>query len=86
MREEKKRQHFDKDEITAYNMRFGSMAAEARNNGSANFNESCAAKRVVEAATASSRCHVGCNARQCGADSKEKFEIQYNRHINKNKN
>jgi len=33
-------------------MRFGAMAAESRNNGSANFKEPCAAKRVVEAATA----------------------------------
>jgi len=35
-------------------LRGGAMAAEARNNGSANFKEPCAAERVVEAATAPS--------------------------------
>ena len=43
---------------TAYNMRFGAMAAEVRNNGSAKLKEPCAAERLVEAATASSRCLV----------------------------
>ena len=33
-------------------MRFGAMAAEVRNNDSANFKEPCAAERVLEAATA----------------------------------
>ena len=50
------------DKMPAHNMRFGAMAAEARNNGSANLKVSCAAERLVEAATASSRCLVGCNA------------------------
>jgi len=36
------------------------MAAEARNNGSANLKEPYAAERLVEAATASSRCLVAC--------------------------
>jgi len=36
------------------------MAAEARNNDSANFKEPCAAERVVEAATAPSRFLVVC--------------------------
>jgi len=36
----------------AANKRFGAMAAEARNNGSGEFEISCAAERVVEAATA----------------------------------
>jgi len=44
--------------MPAANMRFGAMAAEARNNGSANFKESCDAERLLEAATASSRCPV----------------------------
>ena len=38
--------------MPADNMRFGAMAAEARNSGSANLKESCAAERVVIAATA----------------------------------
>ena len=37
--------------MPAYNKRFGAMAAEARNNGSADLKVSCAAERVVEAAT-----------------------------------
>jgi len=47
-----------KHKCTAYNMRFGSMAAEARNNGSANLKELCATKRIVEAATSESRWDV----------------------------
>ena len=43
-------------------MRFGAMASEARNNGSANLKEPCAAERLLEAATASSRPLVVCNA------------------------
>jgi len=39
-------------------MRFGAMAAEARNNGSADFKEPCAAEHLLEAATAPSRCLV----------------------------
>ena len=42
----------------AANMRFGAMAAEARNNGSANLKEPCAAERLVEAATSPSRLSV----------------------------
>ena len=38
--------------MTAHNKRFGAMAAEARNNGSTNFKEPCAAERLLEAATA----------------------------------
>ena len=38
--------------MPAANMRFGAMAAEARNNGSANLKVSCAAGRLLEAATA----------------------------------
>ena len=37
--------------MPADNMRFGAMAAEARNNDSANLKLPCAAERVVEAAT-----------------------------------
>ena len=44
--------------MPAHNMRFGAMAAEARNNGSANLKVPCAAERLVEAATAPSRHHV----------------------------
>jgi len=46
--------------MPAYNKRFGAMAAEARNNGSANLKVPCAAERLVEAATAPSRCLVRC--------------------------
>ena len=44
--------------MASANMRFGAMAAEARNNGSTNFKVPCAAERLVEAATAPSRCLV----------------------------
>ena len=44
--------------MPAGNKRFGAMAAEARNNGSGEFEISCAAERVVEAATAPSRLPV----------------------------
>jgi len=37
--------------MPAPNKRFGAMAAEARNNGSADLKLPCAAERVVEAAT-----------------------------------
>jgi len=46
--------------MPAANMRFGAMAAEARNNGSANLKEPCAAERLLEAATAPSRFLVVC--------------------------
>ena len=46
--------------MPTYNMRFGAMAAEARNNGSANLKVPCAAERVMEAATAPSRFLVVC--------------------------
>ena len=47
-------------------MRFGAMAAEARNNGSANLKVLCAAKRLLEAATAPSRHLVARKRRECG--------------------
>jgi len=50
----------------AYNTRFGAMAAEARNNGSANLKEPCAAERLVEAATSPSRLSVVCKRRERG--------------------
>ena len=58
---------------TAYNMRFGAMAAEARNNGSADLKVSCAAKRLVEAATAPSRFLVGCKAGESAVDKDRKY-------------
>jgi len=50
-------------------MRFGAMAAEARNNGSADFKVPCAAERLVVAATSPSRFLVVCNRRERGRQS-----------------
>ena len=51
-------------------MRFGAMAAEARNNGSANLKEPCAAERLLEAATAPSRFLVRRQRANSVADNK----------------
>ena len=48
------------EKCTSANKRFGAMAVEARNNGSGEFEISCAAERVVEAATSPSRLSVVC--------------------------
>jgi hypothetical protein len=56
---------------SAYNLRFGATAAEARMKLPCEIEKPFAAEIAVEAAAAPSRCVVGCNARKCGEKLKK---------------